>query len=64
MARTAFQSNLERDKPVSRYSNTEQQIPLIDSSQLFGKEKEIMIRHEGAIYRLRITRNGKLIMNK
>ena len=59
-----MQSNLEKDEPVSRYSNTEQQIPMIDSSQLFGKSNEIMIRHEGAVYRLRITRNGKLIMNK
>ncbi len=39
-------------------------IPVIDSSQLFGKGNEIMIQHDGAIYRLRITRNGKLIMNK
>ncbi len=59
----SIQSNSEKDKPVSR-NNNEQQIPLIDSSQLFGKSNEIMIRHEGAIYRLRITRNGKLIMNK
>jgi len=54
----------EKDKPVSRCSSTEQQMPLIDSSQLFGKSNEIMIRHGGAVYRLRITKNGKLIMNK
>ncbi len=37
---------------------------LLESSQLFGSDNEIMIRHEDSIYRLRITRNGKLIMNK
>ncbi len=38
--------------------------PLVDSSELFGKGNEILIRHQGTIYRLRITRNDKLIMNK
>ncbi|MCD4831844.1 MAG: hemin uptake protein HemP [Anaerohalosphaeraceae bacterium] len=51
------QFDLGKDGPA-------QQIPMIESSQLFGKSSEIMIRHEGAVYRLRITRNGKLIMNK
>ena len=37
---------------------------LLESSQLFGRNNEVMISHEGSIYRLRITRNGKLIMNK
>jgi len=39
-------------------------MPLVDSKELFGGAKEIMIRHEGVIYRLRITRNDKLVMNK
>ncbi len=39
-------------------------VPLINSSELFGESKEIMIRHHRDIYRLRITRNGKLVMNK
>lgn len=47
----------KKDKPV-------QQVPVIESSQLFEESNEIMIRHKGAVYRLRITRNGKLIMNK
>ncbi|MFA5293174.1 MAG: hemin uptake protein HemP [Phycisphaerae bacterium] len=39
-------------------------VRLFDSNSLFGDDNEIMIRHDSSIYRLRITRNGKLIMNK
>lgn len=35
-----------------------------ESPQLFGSNNEIQINHEGELYRIRITRNGKLIMNK
>lgn len=37
---------------------------LYDSSALFGDRRQIMISHNGAIYRLKITRFGKLILNK
>ncbi|MBV6651249.1 MAG: hemin uptake protein HemP [Hoeflea sp.] len=37
---------------------------IIPSSTLFQDRREITISHEGAIYRLRITRQGKLILNK
>ena len=40
------------------------EIPLLDSAALFAGRSEIHIRHEGQIYRLRATRNGKLVMNK
>jgi hemin uptake protein HemP len=36
----------------------------IDTAELFGDRSEIRIRHAGAIYRLRITRGGKLILTK
>ncbi len=36
----------------------------IESIHLFGKRTEIQIEHEGELYRLRITKNGKLILNK
>lgn len=36
----------------------------VSTTELFGKEREIAIDHEGTIYRLRITRQGKLILNK
>ena len=36
----------------------------IDSKALFGANNEILILHDGATYRLKITRFGKLILNK
>lgn len=34
------------------------------SDTLFGGAKEIGIEHAGSLYRLKITRQGKLILNK
>jgi hemin uptake protein HemP len=34
------------------------------SEQLFGSAIEIGIAHHGETYRLRITRQGKLVLNK
>ena len=34
------------------------------SSDLFRGQSEILIEHQGAEYRLRITRSGGLILNK
>ncbi|ADG69975.1 hypothetical protein Plim_4165 [Planctopirus limnophila DSM 3776] len=36
----------------------------VDSSSLMKGQKELLINHLGEIYRLRITRNGKLILHK
>lgn len=36
----------------------------IDSRQLFANRNEVIIEHLGQEYRLRITRNGKLILTK
>ncbi len=38
--------------------------PSYASQQLFKGQKEILISHQGASYRLRITRTGGLILNK
>ena len=40
------------------------QVPVVDSVLLFGGKNEVIIRHGELLYRLRITRNGKLVMNK
>jgi len=39
-------------------------MPVFDSAQLFGAANEIGIMHQGSLYRLKITRQGKLILNK
>lgn len=38
--------------------------PNYSSMTLFKGQKEILISHQGASYRLRITRAGGLILNK
>ena len=37
---------------------------VMDSQSLFEGGTEVCIAHEGLIYRLKITRQGKLILNK
>ena len=37
-------------------------IRCVDSSDLLGRHRQLLIRHEGRIYRLRITRQNKLIL--
>ena len=39
-------------------------MPTIPSNWLFAKNDEVLIAHQGAEYRLRRTRNGKLILTK
>ncbi|HMN79995.1 MAG TPA: hemin uptake protein HemP [Burkholderiaceae bacterium] len=34
----------------------------VDSIELLGRHKQLLIRHEGRTYRLRITRQNKLIL--
>ncbi len=36
----------------------------IDSRELFQSERELLIRHEGGLYRLRLTSLNKLILTK
>ncbi|MET3599050.1 hemin uptake protein HemP [Martelella mangrovi] len=38
--------------------------PVHESESLFKGGNEIIIRHNGADYRMKITRQGKLILNK
>jgi len=40
------------------------QAAIIESEYLFSERNEVQIRHAGEIYRLRLTKNGKLILNK
>lgn len=38
--------------------------PILESATLFGQHEEIQIRHGAETYRLRQTRQGKLILTK
>ncbi len=39
-------------------------LPAIPSEQLLRGNKEVLINHQGNVYRLRCTKNGKLILHK
>jgi hemin uptake protein HemP len=39
-------------------------VRVIDAQELFAGAREVLIRHNQSTYRLRITRFGKLILNK
>ena len=38
--------------------------PVVEASALFGGHRQVVIGHNGCRYVLRITRHGKLILNK
>lgn len=38
--------------------------PWLRSQDLFGQSDQVVLIHEGQYYRLRRTRNGKLLLNK
>ena len=51
-------------RPARRTEQRNAQPPAVSAELLFGGAKEIVIRHQGDEYRLRITRNDKLILTK
>lgn len=52
-------------KPVDRPRGPVAAAPVVvDSAALFGRGKEVRVRHNGQEYRLRITKAGKLILTK
>ncbi|MHC5306737.1 hemin uptake protein HemP [Bartonella sp. LJL80] len=57
-----MQDNCTRD--VSTAGQPATTVPVIDSKSLFGGAHEVVIVHDGSTYRLKITRFGKLILNK
>ncbi|NJS14047.1 MAG: hemin uptake protein HemP [Sphingopyxis sp.] len=50
-------SSIEIDEPGRRAR-------VISSNVLFSGQTEVAILHDGCVYRLRITKQGKLILNK
>ncbi len=41
-----------------------QRLPSVSTENLFGRGNEVVLVHRGEYYRLRCTKNGKLILNK
>lgn len=54
----------QRAESTAGQNTSENQIPEISSQDLLQGSREIHIRHGREVYRLRITRNGKLILHK
>ncbi|AFL53422.1 hemin uptake protein HemP [Sinorhizobium fredii] len=59
---TPKDTDTPRSSPAPSATNRSQ--PIVESHELFRGASEILISHDGAIYRMRITRQGKLILNK
>lgn len=54
----------EISSPGSRHLSAGPAIPCLQSEELFGKAREILIQHAGGFYRLRVTHANKLILTK
>lgn len=52
------------ETPDNERSDGRREERCFDSEELLRGQKEILIRHESEVYRLRVTRNGKLILQK
>ncbi|RUV45379.1 MAG: hemin uptake protein HemP [Mesorhizobium sp.] len=52
------------DDVPARFDRVAMSVRTLSSNALFQGEHEIGIEHHGALYRLKITRQGKLILNK
>ncbi len=55
---TTLQDALARDPGAP------EDAPMVEAAQLFGGHRQIVIGHNGCRYVLRITKHGKLILNK
>ena len=56
-------SDSSNPNPNPQFGST-QPIREINSRELLAGYREIIIRHGGELYRLTLTRNGKLILRK
>jgi len=60
---TIAMCNHSQDRPALHLQVVPQS-KAISSEDLLQGEKEVLIKHCGEVYRLRLTRNGKLILHK
>ncbi|MEX3007418.1 hemin uptake protein HemP [Hoeflea sp. TYP-13] len=58
------QSPGNKSAAPARAKAKEDAVKTLKSQDLFNGAKELGIDHHGALYRLKITRQGKLILNK
>ena len=58
------ESRIEIPSPETADSLPTLELPTVRSEDILRGGRELLIRHASEIYRLRITRNGKLILTK
>jgi hemin uptake protein HemP len=54
----------EAAKPSSGGGEAVSRTPVVDSEDLLQGGRELQIIHQGQVYRLRLTQNNKLILQK
>ena len=54
----------QESKPVESRAQHRSDAAVLDSRDLLRGQQEVRIQHDGQIYRLRLTRTGKLILHK
>ncbi len=52
------------DKPTGDSDEPQGNVRTVSAQEIFQGDREVCIEHEGEIYRLRITRRNKLILQK
>lgn len=57
-------SSVADGRPEAAQRPFDRVVRVVTSESLFRGTHEIGIEHEGSMYRLKITRQGKLILNK
>jgi hemin uptake protein HemP len=60
--RPARSTETQHDAPVT--GGPDQGLPMVESTELMGGQRELMIRHGRETYRLRVTASNKLILTK
>ncbi|MBN9524425.1 hemin uptake protein HemP [bacterium] len=56
--------DLSDDDDRDDHPPTDEAARVVQAAELFGEQREVWIEHDGVRYRLRITRRGKLILQK
>ena len=57
-------NNTETQRSAQTVASVNRTQRIVESHDLFRGDNEILISHDGTIYRMKITRQGKLILNK
>ena len=57
-------SQFPMNAPFQFFNHSAPALPMLNSQHLFSMGREIRILHAGEEYRLRLTRNNRLILTK